>query len=62
MSDWYDILWVEVETMTEPIATLPTPKTTADYKAVIDLLLNEMLRIEAQMQLSSSAQFGRRNS
>jgi hypothetical protein len=36
--------------MTERIAALPTPTNTADYKAVIDLLLNEMLRLEAQMQ------------
>ncbi len=36
--------------MTELMTALPTPQTTADYKATIDLLLREMLRLEAQMQ------------
>jgi hypothetical protein len=36
--------------MTELIAKLPTPKTAADYKSAIDLLLTEMQRLELQMQ------------
>ena len=36
--------------MTEFVATLPTPKTPADYKAALNRLLDEMTRLEAQMQ------------
>jgi hypothetical protein len=36
--------------MTELIATLTAPKKPDDYKAAIDLLLNEIVRLEGQMQ------------
>jgi len=36
--------------MIELIATLPAPKKSDDYKAAIDLLLNEIVRLEGQMQ------------
>jgi hypothetical protein len=45
----YVILDAEIANMTELIENLPAPKTVADYKAAIDLLLNEMQRLEAQM-------------
>jgi len=36
--------------MTEFAPTLQTPKTPADYKAALNRLLEEMTRLEAQMQ------------
>jgi hypothetical protein len=37
--------------MTDLTAAQTTPKNAADYQAAIDLLLQEMLRLEAQMQI-----------
>ncbi len=36
--------------MEERITSISVPKKTADYKAAIDLMLQEMDRIEARMQ------------